>query len=91
MNFESLLVIHLSGRPSVATTSRITRCAVLGASIALFIDVNFASFVNQFVIVNMMLYFFPEIGFLDFGSFTIKSMATDFQGFYSCGIDCISL
>jgi hypothetical protein len=41
--------------------------------------------------VSMLLYFFLEIGSLDFGSFIIKSIATDFQGSYNYSIDCISL
>jgi hypothetical protein len=84
-------VIHSSGKPSVATTFCTTRYAVPGASVALFISANFASFVNRFIIVSILSYSFPEIRSLDFGSFIMKSIATDFQGSYSCSIDCISL
>jgi RsiW-degrading membrane proteinase PrsW (M82 family) len=91
MNFGSLLVIYLLDRPSVATISRITRYAVAGAFITLFISANFASFINQSVIVSMLLYSFPEIESRDFDSFIIKSIATDFQGSCNCGIDYINL
>jgi hypothetical protein len=91
MNFRSLSVIYSSGRLLVATTFRITKCAVAGASIALFINTNFASFINQSIIVSMLSYSFPKIESQDFSSFTIKSIATDFQGSRNCGIDYISL
>jgi RsiW-degrading membrane proteinase PrsW (M82 family) len=91
MNFESLLVIYSSNKFSVTTTSYIIICAVLGAFIALLKDTNFVSFVNQSVIINMLLYSLLLVKSLDFGSFTIKFIITNFYSLYSCGINYIYL
>jgi hypothetical protein len=75
----------------VATTSRIIVYATPGAFVALLKDINFVFFVNQSMIINMLLYSLLEVGSFDFSSFTIKSIITNFYSSRSCGIDYICL
>ena len=90
MNFKSLSVIYSSGSSSVATISFTIRCAVSDASVALFININFTSLINQSVVVSMLSYSFCVVGFFNLSNFTMKSITTDFHGFFGVAIDSIS-
>jgi hypothetical protein len=91
MNFKSLSVIYSSGSSSVATISFIIRYAVSDASVALFVSINFASLVNQSVVVSILSYSFYIIKFFNLSNFTIKSITTDFYSFFKIAINSISL
>ena len=91
MNFRSLSVIYSSESLSVATIFFTTKYTVSDASVALFININFTSLINQSVIISMLLYSFYIIRSLDLNNFIIKSITINFYNFFSIAINFMSL